>query len=239
MSKITQKMDIKWYPNFSRNWDDNLFRDRVLKRITKSSRVLDFGAGRGKLEQMNFKSLAGFIAGIDVEKDVLENPHLDEAKLLDLSTNRIPYDDESFDLVFADNVMEHVPNPAIVLREIYRVLKPGGIFLAKTPNKWHYVPMLARMTPLSFHRYYNKLRSRAESDTFPTVYKCNTRSSVRHFAQMADLKIISIETIEGRPEYLRISPVTYFLGMIFERLVNRFQVLSFLRCVLVFELQRQ
>jgi len=81
-------MDTKWYPSFSRNWDDNLFRDRILKRITKRCRVLDFGAGRGKLEQMNFSGLVSFIAGIDVEKDVLENPYLNEAKILDLSTNR-------------------------------------------------------------------------------------------------------------------------------------------------------
>ena len=239
MNKLVKWMDENWYPDFSRNWDDQLFRKRLLKHISATSRVLDFGAGRGKLEQMNFKGVAEFVAGIDVEKDVFQNPYLDEAKLLDLSTNRIPYDDNTFDLVFADNVMEHVPDPDTVFSEIRRVLRPGGVFLAKTPNKWHYVPTLARLTPLWFHRFYNKLRSRAESDTFPTLYRCNTRSSVKHFALKADYSIVDIATIEGRPEYLRIFSITYVLGMLYERTVNSFAMFAQFRCVLLFELQRK
>ncbi|MCE9619799.1 MAG: class I SAM-dependent methyltransferase [Planctomycetes bacterium] len=239
MSKLVAWMDQHWYPQFARNWDDNIFRERILKHIKPGCRVLDYGAGRGKLAQMNFRGMAGFVAGIDVDKAVFENPYLDEAKLLDLSTNRIPFDDNSFDLVFADNVMEHVPDPALSFREIRRVLKPGGVFLAKTPNKWHYVPTLARMTPHGFHRFYNKLRSRAEDDTFPTLYRCNTRSSVRRLAAETDFEILELGTVEGRPEYLRISAVTYPLGLIYERVVNGFGFLAGLRCVLVFELRRK
>lgn len=239
MSKLTKWMDQKWYSTYTQNWDDALFRERILRRINPASRILDFGAGRGKLEQMNFKGLASFVAGIDVEKEVFENPYLDEAKLLDLSTNRIPFEDGSFDVVFADNVLEHVPDPDRAFQEIRRVLRPGGVFLAKTPNKWHYVPILARLTPLWFHRFYNKLRSRDAADTFPTLYRCNTRQSAQHCALANGYEILAIETIEGRPEYLRLSAPTYVLGMFYERIVNAWRPFAPLRCVLLVELRRK
>ena len=54
----------------------------------------------------------------------------------------IPYANETFDLVFSDNVVEHLSDPNAVLNEVRRVLKPGGLFFAKTPNKKHYMPLI-------------------------------------------------------------------------------------------------
>jgi len=47
---------------------------------------------------------------------------------------RLPFCAGAFDAVFSINVLEHVPEPAAVLRESARVLRPGGLFLAVTPN---------------------------------------------------------------------------------------------------------
>jgi ubiquinone/menaquinone biosynthesis C-methylase UbiE len=44
------------------------------------------------------------------------------------------FDDESFDAVTANQVLEHLPNPTRELKEIYRILKPGGVFYANVPN---------------------------------------------------------------------------------------------------------
>lgn len=238
MSAAVVWMDRVLYPNHQQNWDDSLFRSRILKHIDASTTVLDYGAGRGNVEQMNFRGIAKRMYGIDPEPAVFENPYLDEASVLDLSTGRIPFPDEMFDVVFADNVMEHVDNPETVLREIARILKPGGLFLAKTPNKWHYMPVIARLTPTWFHRAYNKRRGRKVIDTFPTRYRCNTASSIKNHAASAGLIVRDISLIEGRPEYLRILAPTYLIGWIWERIVNSFSVLTGLRCVIVMELQR-
>jgi len=48
----------------------------------------------------------------------------------------LPWDDASFNFVFATQVFEHIPNPEEVYRDIYRVLKPGGCFLNVFPSKW-------------------------------------------------------------------------------------------------------
>lgn len=213
-------MDRTLYPEFGRNWDDELFRKYILRHLSRESRLLDLGAGRGNVAQMNFRTEVAHVAGVDVDPAVLNNPFLDSAAVIRMNEGRIPYDDDEFDVVFSDNVLEHLPDPLATFREVGRVLKPGGVFLAKTPNKWHYMPLVARATPLWFHRFYNLMRGRNESDTFPTLYRCNTRGDVMKVADAAGMSVEDVVFIEGRPEYLRIVAPTYFLGWLYERVVN-------------------
>lgn len=238
MSRLTRWMDRVLYARHTNNWDDELFRKRLLEQIDSKSICLDYGAGRGNVTQMNFRGHAAVVAGIDPEHAVFDNPFLDEAAVFDVTTNVIPHPDARFDVVFADNVMEHVADPAAVFGEIRRVLKPGGRLLAKTPNKWHYMPILARVTPTWFHRYYNGLRGRESIDTFPTLYRVNTRADVERHAAVSGLRVRRIDFIEGRPEYLRIFALSYAVGWFYERLVNSMGWLAPARCVLIFELER-
>lgn len=239
MSRLTRWMDHTFYPGFDRNWDDAMFRERILRWMRPDAVCLDYGAGRGNVTQMNFKGHAAHVAGVDPEREVLGNPYLDDARVLDLSTSVIPHDGASFDIVFADNVMEHVSDPARVFGEIARVLKPGGVFLAKTPNRRHYMPTIARFTPTSFHRFYNRLRGREALDTFPTVYSVNTAGDVRRYAAATGLDVHSIEFVEARPEYLRINALAYCAGLLYERAVNATRLLESLRCVMFFELRKR
>jgi hypothetical protein len=76
-----------------------------------------------------------------------------------------------------------------VYKEVVRVLKPGRVLLFKTPNKWHYMPTIARMTPHGFHQFVDRMRGRAEVDTFPTRYRSNTKGDVERLAQHAGLTV--------------------------------------------------
>jgi SAM-dependent methyltransferase len=53
---------------------------------------------------------------------------------LDIEKREFPFPDESFDVVFFVDVLEHLYDPIIALKEIRRVLKPGGYLCLKTPN---------------------------------------------------------------------------------------------------------
>ncbi|MEO1746981.1 MAG: class I SAM-dependent methyltransferase, partial [Pseudomonadota bacterium] len=221
---------------FGKNWDDVLFRERIMARLTPDAEVLDVGAGAGIVEQMRFKGHVKRICGVDLDPRVEENPHLDEGRLADAGS--IPYGDDMFDLVFADNVMEHLDDPVAVFNEIRRVLKPGGHLLFKTPNRNHYMPLIARLTPHSFHQFYNKLRGREAEDTFLTHYLANSKSQVAQLAETCGLKLVDVERIEGRPEYLRITFPTYLAGAAYERVVNATSAFAGIRILLVATLQK-
>jgi hypothetical protein len=106
------------------------------------------------------------------------------------------------------------------------------VFLAKTPNRWGYVALAARATPTGFHRAYNRLRGRAAADTFPTRYRANSRRDLTRAAQSAGLELERLEHVDGRPEYMRLTPVTYAVGAAYERLL-RLPALAALRTVLI------
>jgi 2-polyprenyl-3-methyl-5-hydroxy-6-metoxy-1,4-benzoquinol methylase len=200
-------MDRTLYPCYPSNWDNSLFRDEIVRRIQSDTRILDVGAGAGIVSEMNFRGLAARVSGIDPDERVLTNPYLDEARVA--RGEEIPYPDSSFDLVLANNVLEHVEVPGPLFKEVCRVMRTGGVFFAKTPNRTHYMPLLAMCTPHSFHTLVNRLRGRNSTDTFPTRYRVNTPAAIRRVAAKSGLQVMDIKLVEGRPEYLRFSPLTY------------------------------
>lgn len=233
---LVQMIDHKCYPDCQKNWDDQIFRQRVLEVLEPNMRLLDLGAGAGIVAAMNFKGVVAHVSGVDLDHRVASNPFLDEGKVSD--AGEIPYPDASFDIVISDNVMEHLDHPEEVFREISRVLRPGGKLLFKTPNRTHYMPLIARMTPHRFHQWVNRRRGRHETDTFPTRYLCNSPTQIRHHADSVGLNLEQIELIEGRPEYLRFSALTYLAGIAYERLVNALPMLGRFRILIIATLSK-
>ena len=233
---LVRWLDRVFYSAYQNNWDDVAFRNVILAAIRPKHHVLDLGAGAGIVVQMNFRGRVARICGVDPDPRVESNPYLDEGKIG--VGESIPYTDASFDVVFADNVLEHLDNPEAVFLEICRVLKPDGLFLAKTPNRWHYMPIIAQLTPHAFHQFVNRLRGRASTDTFPTRYMVNSPGAVRRYAALAGLQVEGIQLSEGRPEYLRMTFPTYLFGLIYERLVNAIPFLSRFRILLIARLRK-
>lgn len=231
MSNLIAWLDQQGYEGFEKNWDDQIFRECILSHLTPTSCVLDLGAGAGIVQHMNFRGLVRHMCGVDLDPRVTENPLLDEGRVAD--AGKIPFDDTTFEVVFSDNVLEHLETPEDVFREVARVLKPGGVFLFKTPNRRHYMPTIARCTPHRFHQLVNRLRGRAEVDTFPTLYRANTPGDIRRLATETGFEVEQLSLIEGRPEYLRMTWPTYLLGMAYERLVNSTDLFSPFRILLI------
>lgn len=217
--RIIEWMDRSLYPNTAPHWDNQLFRETIVAVLKKHYVVLDVGAGVGILPHTNYRGMAARVCGIDPDERVRENPNLDESKVA--FAEDIPYPDNSFDLAFCSNVLEHLERPDVVLSEVRRVLKPGGIFVAKTPNLWHYMAMTARLAPHWLHELIiSRIFTRTAKDIFPTLYRANTRRSVTRHARAADLEVVSVEFFEDRPEYLRFSVPTYVAGWAYERIVS-------------------
>ena len=233
---VREWIDRTLYPGHGDRWDFPLFRAEVESTLKKTDVLLDLGAGAGLSTWMNFKGKVTKVWGIDPDPRVLTNRFLDEASVG--TGEALPFVDGQFDVVIAHNVLEHLVHPKKVFQEVSRVLKPGGIFLVKTPNRWHYVPVVARLTPHWFHRWYYSLKGNAEDDAFPTLYRCNSVRVLETLAQESGLDVISISRTEGRPEYLRIFWPLYLIGVLYERLVNSLRPLRRFRVLLIGKFQK-
>jgi len=215
----------------TRQYDnDAIFLEMVENNVEPGSVVLDLGAGAGRKFPYDLKSKVGpngRIVGADFDSRVCDNPLLHQGVVLDGSG--LPFDDDTFDVVFTRYVLEHVAEPEEFLAEVYRVLKPGGSFFFLTPNKRHYVCLAARCTPEGFHKFYNRRRGRQETDTFPTVYQLNTRSAVRRHLKKAGFAEKELKMRECCPNYLTLAVPLFLIGVAYERLVNSTELLAGLR----------
>ncbi|MBK5284071.1 MAG: class I SAM-dependent methyltransferase, partial [Bacteroidia bacterium] len=195
------------------------FREEILRYLKPQMTLLDLGAGAGIIQEMNFKGKAKKIYGLDPDERVLANPFLDSAVCS--TGEEMTFQDEMFDIIICQNVMEHIENPGRFLTQVSRVLKKDGLLLVKTPNRNHYVSLGARLTPLWFHQWYNRLRGREEVDTFKTFYHFNSKSKQQKIIAGIGIETISISFFEKRPEYLRLNVFTYCIGIAYERIVNK------------------
>lgn len=161
----------------------------LLSELGPDAVVVDFGAGRGRASEdpvpyrRNLHDLRATdrrVIGLDVDPVVLENPLVDEAHIIEPGV-RLPIPDASVDLIVSDFTFEHVDDPGPVAREFERILKPGGWVCARTPNKWGFIAIGARLVPNRLHvRALHTLQpGKHEVDTFPTRYRMNTRGALR------------------------------------------------------------
>ncbi|MGD0721628.1 MAG: heparinase II/III family protein [Roseiarcus sp.] len=108
-------------------------------------RILEIGAGVGT-DHAQFARHGGVMHDLDLSAGHLKLAERNfqlrglESTFRQGDVENIPYADESFDLVYSNGVIHHTPNAARAVREIHRVLKPGGrcIIMVYAENSLHY-----------------------------------------------------------------------------------------------------
>jgi SAM-dependent methyltransferase len=196
--------------SFLHRQDRQLFFSMVSELVGPEHVVLDFGAGRNRLADFgphlerlsNFKGRCAKVVGVDVDPVVLQNDTLDAAHVAAPGAP-LPLPDESVDLIFSYAVFEHIEDPAAVVAELDRVLRPGGWICGWTPNRWGYVGLGARLVPNALHaRLLAKAQpgGRAEKDVFPTRYRMNTRGTIARLFPKARYEDFTF-AFNGQPSY--------------------------------------
>ena len=198
------------------------FYGRIQALLDTGMTVLDVGCGRGAglmddpvAYRRKLRDLRGGgrrLIGLDVDPDAAQNPGLDEFHRID-GVSAWPVPDESADLIVSDFVLEHVDSPEAFFAEAARVLKPGGVFCARTPNRIGYVGLVASLIPNRRHAQVLKMaqEDRKEMDVFPTYYRVNTVWALRGALRRARLEGLAYG-YEAEPSYLGFSAWAYAFG---------------------------
>src|SRR5208282_1345602 len=134
--------------------------------------TLDVGCGRKPYEKTFFAGAKKYV-GMDCLAD------RSQPDIVGSATD-IPLGDAGFDTVVCTEVLEHVPDPLLALREMYRVLKPGGHLVLSTPMYWP-----RHEVPYDYFRYpYDGLLHLINSSGFELVQLFNRGHSYAFIGQV-------------------------------------------------------
>ena len=125
---------VDYVVQFSRNW---------WQLPASELKMLDWGCGTGPTSYLLARYGVQPVCADTADFDSIGRPLL-EATGFPLVTldhpYQLPFEDQSFQVVLSFGVLEHVPDDAASLREIHRVLKPGGLFFCfNLPRSWSWV----------------------------------------------------------------------------------------------------
>jgi SAM-dependent methyltransferase len=217
---VTQALYDKYYPKSRFEGGTLPFFRLCRENIFPGSQLLEIGAGPTNACS-EILSAIGNVTGIDIDPDVQSNKFLSRAVVYD--GRMMPFKDGSFDACVSNWVLEHVEHPVEHFREVARVLRPGGVYCARTPNLYHFVTMTSHMMPHAVHLLVaNHLSGRgAEAhDPYRTFYRSNSRGKLQRLCRMAGLSEPAITMLEPEPGYGRAHPILFYPFMAYERLVN-------------------
>jgi SAM-dependent methyltransferase len=215
------------------SWLDHWYRDRpggvdgtetfhalCARNIPHGHEILEVGPGPGNATSRFLASL-GPTHGLDCDPAARTNSSLEV--LDELTGLAFPFADACFDAAVSNYVVEHIVDPSNHLREVFRILRPGGVYLFRTPNLHHYVTAVSALTPHWFHIVAaDRLRCRPAGThgPYPTMYRMNTRGAVRHHAEAAGFHVRSVDMVEKEPSYCGLSRALFLAGLAYERTVN-------------------
>jgi 2-polyprenyl-3-methyl-5-hydroxy-6-metoxy-1,4-benzoquinol methylase len=146
-------------------------------------RLLDLGCGKVPLYEM-YKDYVSDTVCVDWANSFHENQFVDIR--CDLSEN-LPIPDGQFETIILSDVIEHLPNPEKIWKEMFRLLTPGGKLLLNVPFLYW-----IHEAPYDYYRY--------------------TEFALKRFAESSGFTLVLLEPMGGVPEVLADVLSKYFLG---------------------------
>lgn len=228
-SKERRQLGFKLrYKEENPSWDETtVYLSKTFSHLCdKGAVVLDAGCGNGNYIIDENRKKIGWAVGVDLSKEATsKNICLDEIRYSNLE--KLPFENNKFDLAVSLWVLEHLKHPENMLKEVHRVLKPGGFFLFATPNL-NYLPLkLVHTINLNTINYFlnKKLFGREEKGVFPTYYKINTIKRM----EKAVFPLFKIEELRLNSDisYTSFNNITYELSNILLRLPKIFSSMSY------------
>ena len=158
---------------------NTIYRDLRQELAGFSGRLLDVGCGNSPFRPLLDPARTQY-QGIDVERAASFGYRNPDTVYYDGKI--IPFADHSFDGVLCTEVLEHVPEPGPFVRELHRVLKPGGLALVTLPwsARFHY-------QPYDYHRYTPTMLL----EIFALFRECAVRPRGTDFSSIASKVVVA------------------------------------------------
>ncbi len=184
-----------------------------LKKIDKKkNKILHIGSGWDK-RKINEKIKNAKIFSLDIDFEATKKNN----NILKINANaeKMPFKARTFDFIICEELMEHVKYPDKLLNEVFYILKEKGEFIVVTPNGWSYIAILSKLTPLWFHKYYNKLRGIEITDVYKTYYKFNSIYRIKKYSEKFNYTLKELKIVTGTASYFSfIKPIYYFVSFL-------------------------
>ncbi len=125
-------------------------------------------ANRVVATDLDEEDIVSHAPGMQKAIELLNRLEIKNVDLISCSAENLPFEDNSFDMVYSSHVLEHIPDQQMALKEIYRVLKPGGIHFCVVPTTMEkiyaffnfYIYLIGRV----FHHIKNKIFLKKENN---------------------------------------------------------------------------
>jgi len=209
------------------------YAERLRSALEGGGRWLDIGCGHDFLPpwmrstDRTLDLRRWCVTGIDMDAQAIaRHPGLRHRVIG--TGEQLPFEDNAFDLVTANMVIEHVEAPAYLFAEISRILAPGGRVIIHTPNVHGYTTAITRLLPdRALAPLARLLLNRRAEDVYPTFYRANSVTDLRRLARDSGLAVERCELINSSPQAIRILPLMVMELLLLRslrlRLVERFR----------------
>lgn len=194
-------------------YSQSLYEEILERHLGRETEWLDLGCGHQVLPgwraeaEKRLVQKCKRIVGVDYSLHSLKN-HRNISLKVRGDITRLPFTNESFDLVTANMVVEHLDDPATQFREINRTLRPGGTFIFHTPNTLGHATIMARLVPGALKdKMAYLLDGRKEEDVFETHYKANTREQIDALAGSTGFEVCQIKMLVSDAIFAVVPPL--------------------------------
>jgi ubiquinone/menaquinone biosynthesis C-methylase UbiE/glycosyltransferase involved in cell wall biosynthesis len=180
-----KKLELRYESEFAATYDEryhsaivyqemddrlvSILLEHLRKEGIEAPDVLDLGCGPGSMTGKLLRIPGIRLTGVDLSPAMIAiararfpyvNYLVDDAEFMS-------FEDETFDVVFCSGVLHHLASMEMALRQIHRILKPGGIFVLREPNQDNFAtryPEVAFAHLCLKHYLYNALRKKYQKE---------------------------------------------------------------------------
>ncbi len=180
------------YYNDRRSSFQNIYADLLSSEPLVGGRVLDIGCGHGVNPTLSkIIDKINELDGID-PFPVMEPPH-HLVRRWTCNLEDIPVEENTYDMAFSYNVVEHVANINSFIRTAVCIIKPGSVYWSLSPNAHHPFTWVTRVVQfLGFKQMYAK-RLKNSANSYPAYYKLSSDSNILHAIRDLELPVSEID----------------------------------------------